>query len=230
MTTIPTIGTFSVFLLRVFTNGFFSPRFFVFHYFALKLGSSGRRRETAKALVHSFSSTLSDRKRPKTERRALQVKKNFLLSFCVQYNNSPRSYRTTENDTGFNVETVEYKNISFTVWDVGGQDKIRPLWRHYFQNTQGLIFVVDSNDRDRISEARDELHRMLNEDELRDAVLLVFANKQDLPNAMTAAEITDKLGLHSLRQRHWFIQSTCATSGEGLYEGLDWLSTNIANN
>ncbi|KAJ6902706.1 hypothetical protein NC651_020248 [Populus alba x Populus x berolinensis] len=104
---------------------------------------------------------------------------------------------------GFNVETVEYKNISFTVWDVGGQDKIRPLWRHYFQNTQGLIFVVDSNDRDRVGEAREELHRMLNEDELRDAVLLVFANKQDLPNAMNAAEITDKLGLHSLRQRHW---------------------------
>mmetsp|Transcript_42278 Transcript_42278/g.135355 ORF Transcript_42278/g.135355 Transcript_42278/m.135355 type:complete len:146 (-) Transcript_42278:155-592(-) len=70
---------------------------------------------------------------------------------------------------------------------------------------------------------------MLNEDELREAVLLVFANKQDLPNAMNAAEITDKLGLHSLRQRHWYIQSTCATSGEGLYEGLDWLSTNIAS-
>ena len=120
---------------------------------------------------------------------------------------------------GFNVETVEYKNISFTVWDVGGQDKIRPLWRHYFQNTQGmcrlvfskccaisladlsscvflgvifgifafiflfcvllgLIFVVDSNDRERVGEARDELNRMLNEDELRDAILLVFANKQ----------------------------------------------------
>lgn len=87
-------------------------------------------------------------------------------------------------------------------------------------------------------------------------MLLVFANKQDLPNAMNAAEITDKLGLHSLRQRHWYslrlacpylprnsvlssqnfvglisryIQSTCATSGEGLYEGLDWLSNNIAN-
>ena len=83
--------------------------------------------------------------------------------------------------TGFNVETVEYRNISFTVWDVGGQDKIRPLWRHYFQNTQGIIFVVDSNDRDRITEAREELQRMLNEDELRDAILLVFANKQDLP-------------------------------------------------
>lgn len=67
------------------------------------------------------------------------------------------------------------------MWDVGGQDKIRPLWRHYFQNTQGIIFVVDSNDRDRIVEAREELQRMLNEDELRDALLLVFANKQDLP-------------------------------------------------
>uniref|UniRef100_A0A915DEY0 ADP-ribosylation factor 1-like 2 n=1 Tax=Ditylenchus dipsaci TaxID=166011 RepID=A0A915DEY0_9BILA len=89
--------------------------------------------------------------------------------------------------------TVEYKNISFTVWDVGGQDKIRPLWRYYFQNTQGLIFVVDSNDRERIEEAREELHKMLNEDELRDATLLVFANKQDLPNAMSAAELTDKL-------------------------------------
>lgn len=72
---------------------------------------------------------------------------------------------------GFNVETVEYKNISFTVWDVGGQDKIRPLWRHYFQNTQGLIFVVDSNDRDRVGEARDELLRMLNEVRISTIVL-----------------------------------------------------------
>ncbi|CAO2601008.1 ADP-ribosylation factor 3 [Lemmus lemmus] len=129
----------------------------------------------------------------------------------------------------FNVETVEYKNISFTVWDVGGQDKIRPLWRHYFQNTQGLIFVVDSNDRERVNEAREELMRMLAEDELRDAVLLVFANKQDLPNAMNAAEITDKLGLHSLRHRNWYIQATCATSGDGLYEGLDWLANQLKN-
>ncbi|KAG5623881.1 hypothetical protein H5410_009099 [Solanum commersonii] len=98
---------------------------------------------------------------------------------------------------------------------------IRPLWRHYFQNTQGLIFVVDSNDRDRISEARDELHRMLNEEELRGATILVFANKQDLPNAMNVADITDKLGLHSLRQRRWYIQSACATSGQGLYEGIN---------
>lgn len=95
--------------------------------------------------------------------------------------NSETTFPETDPSAGFNVETVEYKNIQFTVWDVGGQDKIRPLWRHYFQNTQGIIFVVDSNDRDRIVEAREELQRMLNEDELRDALLLVFANKQDLP-------------------------------------------------
>merc|ERR1712130_1025618 len=135
---------------------------------------------------------------------------------------------TTIPTIGFNVETVEYKNISFTVWDVGGQDKIRPLWRHYYQNTQGIIFVVDSNDRERVGEAKDELNRMLSEDELRDGVLLVLSNKSDLPQAMSAAETADKLGLHSLRNRQWFIQATCATNGEGLYEGLDWLSNTIS--
>lgn len=68
---------------------------------------------------------------------------------------------TTIPTIGFNVETVEYKNISFTVWDVGGQDKIRPLWRHYYQNTQGLIFVVDSSDTKRIAEAENELANMV---------------------------------------------------------------------
>uniref|UniRef100_A0A7N4NMD0 ARF GTPase 5 n=1 Tax=Sarcophilus harrisii TaxID=9305 RepID=A0A7N4NMD0_SARHA len=135
---------------------------------------------------------------------------------------------TTIPTIGFNVETVEYKNICFTVWDVGGQDKIRPLWRHYFQNTQGLIFVVDSNDRERVQESADELQKMLQEDELREAVLLVFANKQDMPNAMPVSELTDKLGLQSLRSRTWYVQATCATQGTGLYDGLDWLSHELS--
>jgi len=135
---------------------------------------------------------------------------------------------TTIPTIGFNVETVEFKNINFTVWDVGGQDKIRPLWRHYFQNTQGLIFVIDSNDRERMSEASEELQKMLSEDELRDAILLVFANKQDLPNAQSVSQIRDSLKLDSLNTRKWYIQSTCATQGSGLYEGLDWLSQELA--
>jgi len=136
---------------------------------------------------------------------------------------------TTIPTIGFNVETVEYKNISFTVWDVGGQDKIRPLWRHYYTNTQGIIFVVDSNDRERLNEAKDELERMLLEDDLRDAILLIFCNKMDLPDALPPSGVAEQLNLHNMRTRKWHLQSTCATSGDGLYEGLDWLSAELAS-
>ncbi|XP_070785390.1 ADP-ribosylation factor 4 isoform X2 [Enoplosus armatus] len=94
--------------------------------------------------------------------------------------------------------------------------------------TIGLIFVVDSNDRERVAESAEELSKMIQEDELKEAVLLVFANKQDLPNAMGVSELTDKLGLNSLRSRTWHVQATCATQGTGLYEGLDWLSTELS--
>jgi len=136
---------------------------------------------------------------------------------------------TTIPTIGFNVETVEYKSINFTVWDVGGQDKIRPLWRHYYQNTNGIIFVVDSADGDRMKSngqetgAADELNKLLQEDELRDAVLLVFANKQDLPGACPVDAVSRNLGLNAIRNRQWFIQGCCATDGNGLYEGLDWM-------
>jgi len=134
---------------------------------------------------------------------------------------------TTIPTIGFNVESVQYKNINFTTWDIGGRGGLRALYRHYYQNTDALLFVVDSNDRERISEAKDELDKMLKSDELNEAPLLVFANKQDLPNAMSVAEVTDKLGLHMLRNRLWYIQSTSASSGDGLYEGLDWLTLAI---
>merc|ERR1712187_113754 len=165
----------------------------------------------------------------KQEMRILMVGLDAAGKTTILYKLKLGEIVTTIPTIGFNVETVEYKNISFTVWDVGGQDKIRPLWRHYYQGTQGLIFVVDSNDRDRAEDAREELNKMLNEDEMRDAVLLVFANKQDLPNAMPAAGVTEKLGLHNMRNRQWFIQSACATTGDGLYEGLDWMSRTLAS-
>merc|ERR1712196_201679 len=165
----------------------------------------------------------------KKEMRILMVGLDAAGKTTILYKLKLGEVVTTIPTIGFNVETVEYKNISFTVWDVGGQDKIRPLWRHYYQGTQGLIFVVDSNDRDRAEDARDELNKMLGEDEMRDAVLLVFANKQDLPQAMPAAEVTEKLGLANMRNRQWFIQSACATTGDGLYEGLDWLSRTLGS-
>ncbi|VDP71294.1 unnamed protein product [Echinostoma caproni] len=134
---------------------------------------------------------------------------------------------TTIPTVGFNVETVTYKNVRFNVWDVGGQEKIRPLWRHYYTGSQGLIFVVDSSDHERIEEARQELHKIANDREMQDAVILVFANKQDLPNAMPPHDIRERLMLTKLRSgRLWYVQPSIATSGDGLYEGLTWLNSN----
>lgn len=127
---------------------------------------------------------------------------------------------------GFNVETVSpVKHVSFTVWDVGGQDKIRPLWKHYFQGSAGLVFVVDSNDRERFAEAREQLHWILDADEMVGVPLVVMANKQDLPNARPPSEVAEKLGLHGVRNRRWHVQGTSAVSGQGVYEAMEELSS-----
>ena len=92
-----------------------------------------------------------------------------------------------------------------------------------------MIFVVDSNDAERLEIAKTELFRLLANDELRNAVVLVFANKQDLPNALSAAELTEKLGLYSLpKSTPWYMQPSCAVNGEGIAEGLDWMSDTLA--
>ena len=128
---------------------------------------------------------------------------------------------------GFNVETVEFKKTKFNVWDVGGQDKIRPMWKHYYQNAEALIFVVDSSDRNRVDKARMELHRMLDEEDLKDVILLVFANKQDIA-VMDIKEIIEKLDLGSIKGRPWHCQGTSALTGQGLIEGLTWLDKKLA--
>ena len=130
---------------------------------------------------------------------------------------------TTIPTIGFNVEQIARRNFTITAWDVGGRDKIRPLYRHYYKGTTALVYVIDSNDRDRLDAARVELWRHLREDELASVPLLVIANKQDLPNALPPREIALKLGLEELRARSWHLQPCAATTGEGLHEALDWL-------
>ena len=126
---------------------------------------------------------------------------------------------------GFNVETVQpVKNVSFTVWDVGGQDKIRPLWRHYFVGCEGLIFVVDSADPTRFREAREELKWILDADEMDGVPVVILANKQDLPKAATPSDVAAQLGLRDVRSRKWHVQGTSATVGEGVLEAMQELS------
>eukprot|EP01084_Bolivina_argentea_P267760 454608_1 len=142
---------------------------------------------------------------------------------------------STVPTVGLNIETINYKDIRLHVWDLGGQKKIRNMWPHYYENTDAIIFVIDSNEPQRIDQlrndnAKNELHNMLNNKLLNNAILLIYANKQDLPNSINVNEITKRLELESLVNRTWMIQETCATTGEGLYEGLDWLSNKIEKN
>lgn len=109
------------------------------------------------------------------------------------------------------------------MWDLGGQTSIRPYWRCYYSNTDAIIYVVDSVDRERLGLAKEELVAMLEEEELKDAAILVFANKQDMEGALSVTEVSDALGLSSLKTRQWHICKTSAVKGEGLHEGLDWL-------
>lgn len=131
---------------------------------------------------------------------------------------------------GFNVETVTYKNLKFQVWDLGGQTSIRPYWRCYYSNTDAIIYVVDSMDRDRIGISKTELVTMLDEDELKNAILCVFANKQDMEGAMTPSEVANALGLPSLKNRKYQIFKTSAVKGTGLDEAMEWLANALQQN
>ena len=92
---------------------------------------------------------------------------------------------------------------------------------------QFVILVVDSTDRERLLIIKDELFRTLAHEDLQKASLLVFANKQDIKNSMTSAEISQQLNLTSIKDHAWHIQACCALTGEGLYQGLEWIVSNI---
>ena len=128
---------------------------------------------------------------------------------------------------GFNVECVEYKKMIFSLWDLGGARETRSFWRFYYQETQAIIFVIDSSNQERFDEAREDLHRLLTEYELWDAPLLVLANKADKAGAASTREVTEQLQLFSLSNRNWYIIDTRATHHDmqesNLHAGLDWL-------
>ena len=127
---------------------------------------------------------------------------------------------------GFNVETVKYKNLDLTVWDVGGQEKIRKLWRHYYNNIDTVIFVIDSNDLNRLPEVKEELHHLLSEDQLKKCNVLIYSNKIDLPNSVSVETISKEIDLFSIKQK-WFIQPCSALNEkDGIYEGLQWIQNN----
>ncbi|KAL4235773.1 E3 ubiquitin-protein ligase trim23 [Mactra antiquata] len=165
---------------------------------------------------------------PKIEMRVVILGLDGAGKTSLLFKMKNNEFITTIPTIGFNVETVEYKNVKLTIWDVGGQHKIRPLWKHYYFNTQAVIYVIDSHNHDRLKETQNALVKLVQEKELKDASLLIFATKQDLKPCASIEELTEQFGLFKLCcNRSWHIQACDANTGMGLQEGLEWLSRQI---
>uniref|UniRef100_A0A4W5K0U6 ADP-ribosylation factor-like 5A n=2 Tax=Salmoninae TaxID=504568 RepID=A0A4W5K0U6_9TELE len=133
----------------------------------------------------------------------------------------------TSPTIGSNVEEIVVNNTHFLMWDIGGQESLRSSWNTYYTNTEFVIIVVDSTDRERISVTKEELYRMLAHEDLKKAGLLIFANKQDVKGCMSVAEISQSLQLTSVKDHQWHIQACCALTGEGLCQGLEWMTSQL---
>jgi len=122
---------------------------------------------------------------------------------------------------GFNIKSLMQDGFKLNVWDIGGQKSIRPYWRNYFDQTDALVYVIDSADAKRLEETTIELQQLLDEEKLEGIPVLVFANKQDLMNATDVQDLQDELKCCS--GRNWTIIGCSAKTGEGLQEGMEWL-------
>ena len=110
--------------------------------------------------------------------------------------------------------------------DIGGQTKIRHLWNHYYKNAQALIYVVDSSDTERFALAKETLAGILEKTEMKDVPVLIFSNKQDSATK-SVSELAEKIVLLTQRGREWYIKETCGLTGDGLLEGLEWISKKL---
>ncbi|KAH7105268.1 GTP-binding protein [Auriculariales sp. MPI-PUGE-AT-0066] len=130
---------------------------------------------------------------------------------------------------GFNIKTFVHNNYTLNVWDVGGQRTLRPYWRNYFEQTDAIVWVVDSSDRLRLDDCRTELHSLLQEDRLAGASLLVFVNKQDIPGSLTDVQIREALQLDSIKSHQCKVQPCSAVTGDNLLVGLNWVVDEVGH-
>lgn len=134
-----------------------------------------------------------------------------------------------EPTLGFNIKTLEHNGFRLNIWDVGGQKSIRSFWRNYFENTDALVWVVDSADSMRIDVSKEEIERILSQDQMAHCTLLVFANKQDVQGALDVKTIKEQLELDKLSQdRSWRIHGCSGLRGDGLIDGIAWLVEDVA--
>jgi len=126
---------------------------------------------------------------------------------------------------GFNIKSVQTAGVKLNVWDIGGQKHIRPYWKNYYANTDGVVYVVDSSDERRMDEAAEELTELCGQEELAGVPVLVLANKQDLLNAKGAADLMEELEITTFRDRWIQVKAVSAKTGDGLQDAIGELLT-----
>jgi ADP-ribosylation factor-like protein 6 len=133
---------------------------------------------------------------------------------------------------GFNVDKFNAKGLNFTTFDMSGQGRYRNLWEHYYKEADAIIFVIDSSDRIRIVVAREELSALLSHPDIkkRNLPILFYANKMDMRDSLSAMKVSSELDLDVITDKKWHICASNALTGEGLVEGIDWLSQQLRNN
>jgi small GTP-binding protein len=134
---------------------------------------------------------------------------------------------STQPTIGSNVEEISHNNVKFQAWDLGGQESMRSVWDVYYINTDGIIYVIDSADTTNYEESKTQLLKILQNDELKNAILLIFANKQDLDSVKQPDELVKIYGLDQIKNHLWHMQPCSAKTGEGLMAGLKWLSDQL---
>ncbi|XP_044743381.1 ADP-ribosylation factor-like protein 6 isoform X1 [Chrysoperla carnea] len=171
----------------------------------------------------------------------LGLKKREVHVLVIGLNNSGKStvvnHFKSEEDrvteivptVGFNVEKFQNQNLGFTAFDMSGHGRYRDLWEHYYKDCQGVIFVIDSSDRLRLVVVKDELDLLLQHPDIasRRIPILFFANKMDCKDALSSVKIASALALERIVDKPWHISASNAISGEGLNEGVEWLTQQI---
>nr|XP_005307960.1 ADP-ribosylation factor-like protein 2 [Chrysemys picta bellii] len=190
---------------------------------------SGGAEEAAGLLVMGLLTILKKMRQKERELRLLMLGLDNAGKTTILKKFNGEDIDTISPTLGFNIKTLEHRGFKLNIWDVGGQTSLRSYWRNYFESTDGLIWVVDSADQQRLQVCKQELQSLLVEERLAGATLLIFANKQDLPGALSSNAIREALELDSIKSHHWCIQACSAFTGENLLTGIDWLLDDISS-
>ena len=142
---------------------------------------------------------------------------------------NPAKITTT---VGCNIGQVDIARVRLHFWDLGGQTELQSLWDKYYAECHGVIYMIDSTDKERLEESWRAFDKMIQNEQLKGLPLLVACNKQDLDECLTVPEIKKQFNKSSshIGARNCMATATSALTGEGVHEGINWMRECVENN